>query len=44
MSRKFSVLNHSNERSVAYFAASVNVVLEINAIHVTLWVLQFLVF
>ncbi|EPT9971960.1 hypothetical protein ACVTXP_004117, partial [Escherichia coli] len=34
----------SNERSVAYFMASVNAVLKINAIYITLWVLQFLVF
>ncbi|MCO1612288.1 hypothetical protein MWK26_39575, partial [Escherichia coli] len=35
---------YSNERSVAYFMASVNAVLKINAINITLWVLQFLVF
>ncbi|HFG3232714.1 TPA: SDR family NAD(P)-dependent oxidoreductase [Escherichia coli] len=34
----------SNERSIAYFVASVNAVLKINAINITLWVLQFLVF
>ncbi|RIH38981.1 hypothetical protein UQ79_21060, partial [Shigella dysenteriae] len=34
----------SSERSVAYFMASVNAVLKINAINITLWVLQFLVF
>ncbi|EPV4605060.1 hypothetical protein ACV4SD_002736, partial [Escherichia coli] len=34
----------SSERSVAYFMASVNAVLKINAIYITLWVLQFLVF
>ncbi|HGU2248901.1 TPA: hypothetical protein ACM7I4_004562, partial [Escherichia coli] len=34
----------SNERSIAYFMASVNAVLKINAIYITLWVLQILVF
>ncbi|WP_206611677.1 hypothetical protein, partial [Shigella boydii] len=39
-----SFSRHANERSIAYFMASVNAVLKINAIHITLWVLQFLVF
>ncbi|EYD85785.1 putative membrane protein [Escherichia coli 1-176-05_S3_C2] len=39
-----SFKTHSNERSIAYFVASVNAVLKINAIRITLWVLQFLVF
>ncbi|RIG38522.1 hypothetical protein CUA56_09375, partial [Shigella boydii] len=39
-----SFSRHSSERSIAYFVASVNAVLKINAIHITLWVLQFLVF
>lgn len=34
-----SFLIRSNERSVVYFMVFVNVVLKINAIYITLWVL-----